>query len=309
MRIVFMGTPSFAVPTLEALADHWPLVGVVTQPDRRAGRGRTLVASPVKEAALERGLALYQPETLRTSEALKRLALWQPDLIVVAAFGQILRKPVLTLPRLGCLNVHASLLPHYRGASPISAVLLAGEAMTGASIMLMDEGMDTGPVLAQTELSIAPDDTTGSLTAKLSQLGAELLSSTLPGWIDGQIVAQPQDDARASYCSPLRKVDGRLDWTQAAEQLARQVRAYDPWPGTYTYWNGKRLNVLGVRSHPQCRAEGSTGNVISFQDGIAVITAQGVLELLEVQLAGRKPMSAGLFARGQRDLVGSRLET
>ena len=309
MRIVFMGTPVYAVPSLEALDEHHRVVGVITQPDRRAGRGRTLIASPVKETALERGLALYQPETLRSAEALSRLETWNPDLIVVAAFGQILRKPVLSLPSLGCLNVHASLLPRFRGASPISAAILDGAAETGVSIMLMDEGMDTGPVLSQAAQPIAPDDTTGTLTAKLSLLGARLLIENLPGWMDGRIEAQPQDDSDATYCKPLRKADGLLDWSRGAEQLERQVRAYDPWPGTYTYWAGKRLSVNRARSHPEDDAEGSAGEVVSFRDGIAVVTGKGVLELLEVQLAGKKAMGAGVFSRGQRGLIGSRLET
>jgi methionyl-tRNA formyltransferase len=309
MRIVFMGTPVFAVPSLEALSDLHRVVGVVTQPDRRAGRGRALLASPVKEAAQERGLALYQPETLRSAEALERLTLWRPDLIVVAAFGQILRKPVLALPPQGCLNVHASLLPRYRGASPISAAILEGDSVTGVTIMLMDQGMDTGPILAQAEQPIAADDTTDSLTSKLSRLGARLLIATLPGWLDAQIEAKPQDSSLASYCKPLRKADGRLDWSQTAEQLGRQVRAYDPWPATYTFWNGKRLSVLRARPHPEGSAKGSPGQVIPFQDGIGVVSGAGILELLEVQLAGKKAMSAAVFARGQRGLVGSVLET
>jgi methionyl-tRNA formyltransferase len=306
-RIVFMGTPDFAVPTLLALDEHHEVVGVVTQPDRRAGRGRKLIAPPVKEAALELGLDTIQPRSLGEPAAMEQLRAWQPDLIVVAAFGQILKKPVLMLPPHGCLNVHASLLPSYRGASPIAAAILAGEKVTGVTIMRMDEGMDTGPILAQTECPIADDDTTGTLTGKLVALGAELLVDTLPGWIAGDLDAQPQDDSQASYCRLLRKQDGHLDWSEPADRLERLVRAYDPWPGTYTTWQGQRLNVIRVRAWPDRQEPGRPGEVVEFEAGVGVTTGRGVLELMEVQLAGKKPMEAAVFVRGQRDLMGSRL--
>jgi methionyl-tRNA formyltransferase len=309
-RIVFMGTPEFAVPTLLTLDERYQVVGVVTQPDRRAGRGRRMMASPVKGAALERGLPLFQPDTLRTSEALARLADWRPDLIVVAAFGQILRRPVLRLPAHGCLNVHASLLPRYRGAAPISAAILAGDPVTGVTIMRMDEGMDTGPILAQADCPIAADDTTASLTAKLAELGSQLLIETLPAWLAGEIAARPQDDAQATYCRPLRKEDGRLDWTRSADYLDRQVRACDPWPGAYTTWEGQRLKVLRARPVAGWQGEAEPGTVVELEaGGLAVVAGQGALQLLEVQLAGKKPMAAGPFARGQRHLVGGSLGT
>lgn len=309
-RIVFMGTPEFAVPTLLALDEHHQVVGVVTQPDRRAGRGQKMMASPVKEAALERGLPLFQPETLRTPEAVARLADWRPDLIVVAAFGQILRPPVLRLPSHGCLNVHASLLPRHRGAAPISAAILAGDPATGVTIMRMDEGMDTGPILAQAECPIAAGDTTASLTAKLAELGSQLLIETLPAWLAGEIEARPQDDAQATYCRPLSKQDGRLDWARSAAHLDRQVRACDPWPGAYTTWEGKRLKVLRARPVAGWQGEGKPGTVVELEaGGLAVVAGRGALQLLEVQLAGKKPMAAGPFARGQRYLVGGSLGT
>ncbi len=306
-RVVFMGTPEFAVPTLLALHEHHQVVGVVTQPDRPAGRGRQLVASPVKEAAVPLGLPLFQPATLRQHEAVAHLAAWCPDVIVVAAFGQILRLPVLTLPAHGCLNVHASLLPRYRGAAPISAAILAGEAITGVTIMHMDEGMDTGPILAQAAWPIAPDDTTASLTAALAELGARLLLETLSAWLAGEIQAQPQDDSMATYCRPLKKEDGRLDWTQPAVHLDRQVRACDPWPGAYTTWQGQRLKVLRARAQPEWKGEALPGQVLRLDPGIGVATGQGVLELLQVQLAGKRPTAAEPFVRGQRDLVGGQL--
>ena len=307
-RIVFMGTPEFAVPALLALDENHQVVSVVTQPDRRAGRGQKVMASPVKEAALERGLPLFQPDTLRTAEPLARLVDWRPDLIVVAAFGQILRRPVLRLPPYGCLNVHASLLPRYRGAAPISAAILAGDPVTGVTIMRMDEGMDTGPILAQAQCPIAADDTTASLTAKLAELGSQLLIETLPAWLAGEIAARPQDDAQATYCRPLSKEDGCLDWTQPATYLDRQVRACFPWPGAYTTWEGKLLKVLHARPVTGWEVEEEPGAVVELETGgLAVAAGQGVLELLEVQLAGKKPMAAAPFARGQRHLVGSAL--
>jgi len=306
-RIVFMGTPDFAIPTLLALDEHHEVVGVVTQPDRRAGRGRNLVMPPVKEAALQLGLPTIQPKALGEPGAMEQVQAWQPDLIVVAAFGQILRKPMLALPPHGCLNVHASLLPSYRGASPIAAAILAGEVVTGVTIMRMDEGMDTGPILAQAECPLAPDESAATLTGKLAQLGAELLVETLPVWLSGDLLAQPQDDSQASYCRPLRKQDGHLEWSQPADYLERQVRAYDPWPGTYTIWQGRRLSVIRAQALPGRKEPGPPGKVVELEPGVGVVTGRGILELMAVQLAGKKPTEAGAFARGQRDLVGSRL--
>ncbi len=308
-HVVFMGTPQFAVPTLLALDDRDRVAGVVTQPDRPAGRGRKLMASPVKEAALARGLAVFQPETLRSPQVLDRLAAWRPEVIVVTAFGQILPPPVLALPARGCLNVHASLLPRYRGAAPIPAAILAGDATTGVTIMRMDEGLDTGPILAQAECPISPGDTTATLSATLADLGAQLLVETLPGWLAGEIQPRPQDGSLATYCRPLRKEDGWLDWTQPAVHLDRRVRACDPWPGAHTIWQGQRLKLLRARPRPEWQAEGRPGQVVELELGVGVVTGQGLLELLEVQLAGKKPMAADLFACGQRDLIGGSLGT
>ena len=304
-RVIFMGTPQLAAPTLMALDEHHQVVGVVTQPDRRAGRGRKMRFSPVKEAALARGLPLFQPQTLRDAEAVERLADWRPDVIVVAAFGQFLEVPVLNLAPHGCLNIHPSLLPAYRGASPITAAILAGDAVTGVTIMRMDEGLDTGPILVQAECPIDADETTASLSAKLGEVAARLMIETLPGWLGGEIEARPQDDSLATYCGHLTKEDGRLDWTQAADVLDRQVRACDPWPGAYTTWRGHRIKVLRARVRPEWQGEGIPGQVVVLEAGIGVVTGQGVLVLLEVQQAGKKPMVADLYARGQRDLVGS----
>ena len=308
-RVIFMGTPQFAVPTLQALIEHHEVVGVVTQPDGRAGRGRKVVVSPVKQVAMERELALLQPWTLNDADVVTRLAEWHPEVIVVAAFGQLLPASVLELPPYGSINVHASLLPRYRGAAPISAAILDGEPVTGITIMRMDEGLDTGPILTQAECPISPDETTASLTAKLAELGAQLLIEALDGWLEGAIEAQSQDDSAATYCDQLEKADGLLDWSQPAAYLDRQVRACDPWPGAYTTWQGSRLKVLRARPHPGWEGEGKQGRVHQIGEGIGVVTGQGALELIEVQLAGKRPMPAAFFARGQRDLVGGFLGT
>ena len=234
-RIVFMGTPEFAVPTLEALADAHQVVGVVTQPDRQAGRGRELRPSPVKEVALERDLPLFQPRTLRTPEAVEQLKGWEPDVIVVAAFGQILRQDVLDLPPHGCLNVHASLLPRWRGAAPVAATILAGDEVTGVTIMKMDAGLDTGPVLERSApVKIEPDDTRAELKKRLAEVGADLLIRVLPAYLAGDLIPQPQPEAGVTYAEQLRKEDGRIDWQRSAAELDRQVRAFTPWPGVFT---------------------------------------------------------------------------
>lgn len=308
-RVVFMGTPQFAVPSLLAVANSHQLVGVVTQPDRRAGRGRKLALSPVKEAALRMDCPVFQPPTLRTPEAVAHLAKWEPDLIAVAAFGQILPKSVLDLPPCGCLNVHASLLPRYRGAAPIPAVILNGESVTGVTIMRMDEGLDTGPILAQAEIPLAPDDTTASLSRRLAALGAQLLVETLPGWLSGQIQPQAQAEDQATYSRTLAKADGHLDWDRSATYLDRQVRACAPWPGAYTSWQGQRLKILRARANLAGGQEGRPGQVVGMASGFGVITGEGLLEPLEVQLAGKRPTTAGQFARGQRDLIGGYLGT
>ncbi|HSJ58792.1 MAG TPA: methionyl-tRNA formyltransferase [Anaerolineae bacterium] len=304
-RIVFMGTPEFAVPTLQALAARHEVAGVVTQPDRPAGRGRECTPPPVKEAAAALGIEVLQPRSLRPAEVVARLAAWRPDVIVVAAFGQILPPAVLDLPPHGCLNVHASLLPRYRGAAPISAAILAGDDVTGVTIMRMDEGLDTGPILSQAKQPIGPEDTTGTLSAALAQLGARLLAETLPAWLAGEIEPQPQDETSATYCQMLTKEDGQLDWSAPAVMLDRQVRAVDPWPGAYSTWQDRRLQVRRARPRPDWRGDAVPGQVVELEPGIGVAAGEGALELLEVQVAGRKPMDIVRFTHGQREFVGS----
>ncbi len=304
-RIVFMGTPGFAVPPLEQLAESYQIAAVVTQPDRPAGRKRRLTAPPVKEAALARSLPVWQPPSLRTPEAAAHLRTLAPDLIIVVAFGHILRADVLDIPPHGCLNLHGSLLPKYRGAAPVTAAILAGETETGITLMRMDEGMDTGPIIAQATCSIAPDDTTATLSDKLCHLGADLLTDTLPAWLAGDLTPQPQDHAQATYCRPIAKAEGRLDWQRPAEELARRVRAFTPWPTAFTTWRGKSLKVLRAAPLPGWRGEGQPGRVIALEDGVGVVTGEGALRLLIVQLAGKRAITTEDFARGQREFVGS----
>jgi methionyl-tRNA formyltransferase len=304
-RLVFMGTPEFAVPVLEALVGQYQVVAVVTQPDRVAGRGRRTKSPPVKKTALAHDLPVLQPPSLRRPEAAAELRKLAPSVIVVAAFGQILPPEVLAIPPHGCLNVHASLLPRYRGAAPIAAAILAGEEQTGVTLMLMDEGMDTGPILAQARCKIEPQDTTEALGVKLAHLGADLLLETLPRWLDGQIAPQPQDDGLATYCQITTKKDGLLDWSLPATDLWLRVRAYHPWPGTYTYWRGKLLKVLRARPVTIDLSGEELGRVISLDDRVAVVTGTDALLLEEVQLAGKKALAIQEFTRGQRDFIGS----
>jgi len=302
-----MGTPEFAVPVLEALADVHQVVGVVTQPDRPAGRGRQLALSPVKQVALARGLPLSQPQSLRTPEAVTQLAAWRPELIAVAAFGQILRQDVLHLPAHGCLNVHASLLPRWRGAAPVPAAILTGDEVTGVTIMRMDAGLDTGPILAQREEPIRADDTRATLEERLARLGALLLVETLPAYLAGDLLPRPQPEEGVTYAGQLRKEDGLLDWSRPAVALDRQVRAFTPWPGAFTTWRGRRLKLNRVVPLPGWRGDAPPGTVVALADGVAVATGKGALRLEEVQLAGKRPMDVTAFLRGQRDFVDSRL--
>ena len=306
-KLVFMGTPRFAVPSLEALAGHYEVVGVVTQPDRPARRGRKLTKSAVKSSALQLGLPILQPETLRSEEAVKLLRELEPQVMVVAAYGQILRPPVLAIPPAGVINVHPSLLPKYRGASPIAGALLAGEQETGVTIMVMDEGMDTGPILAQRTIEVDAEDTTGTMEEKLSRLGAELLAETLPDWLGGRIEARPQDEARATYTKPVSKQEAEMDWSLPASELWYRVRAYNPRPGARTWWKATQLKILRARPLLEWGGRGESGQVVEVDAGVAVVTGEGILLLEEVQLAGKRAMASGDFIRGQRDFVGSQL--
>ncbi len=297
-KVVFMGSPDFAIPTLRALAKAYNVVGVVTQPDRPAGRGKVLTSPPIKNLAQQLGIETIQPERLKEPEAQAKLQSWSPDLIVVAAFGQILRKSVLSLPKYGCINVHASLLPRWRGAAPIQAALLHGDPRTGISIMQMDPGIDTGPVLAQQEVEILPEDTAESLSDRLALTGADLLVRTLPGYLSGEIRPQVQDESRATYASMLKKEEGLLDLNQPAAHLANLVRAFNPWPGAFMQWQDGTLKIH--RAHAVECTSLDAGKRVVVDDLPALSTASGCLILDEVQPAGKKPMSGSDFLRGAR---------
>jgi len=297
-RIVFMGSPEFALPTLKALAANYEVVGVVTQPDRPAGRGKQLTPPPVKVLAQELGLPIVQPNRLREPEAVGQLRAWAPDLIVVAAFGQILRPEVLEMPPYGCINVHASLLPRWRGASPIQAAILNGDSETGITIMRMDAGLDTGPILSQRAIPIWPEEPAGTLSAKLAELGAELLIETLPTYLSGELKPQAQPETGVTSAPLLSKGAGELDFSQGAEVLARRVRAFNPWPGAFTMWKGALLKVH--KAHAQ-EGKGKVGER-RVQAGLpAIATRDGLLVLDELQPAGKKIMGGGEFLRGTRD--------
>jgi methionyl-tRNA formyltransferase len=307
-RIVFMGTPAFAVPILDALTHTaHPIVGVFTRPDKPAGRGNVLQESPIKQLALKHGLPVFQPTSLRTPDVIAQLRELAPDLSIVAAYGLISPPEVLAIPRRGCVNTHASLLPRYRGPAPISAAILAGDATTGITLMQMDAGIDTGPILVQRAIPISDDDTTGTLSNKLASLAADLLIENLPHLLAGNITPQPQDAARATTVKMLRKEEGLIDWTQPAVEIARQVRAFNPWPSAFTFWNGVQLKILlaqGVDS----KANPEPGRVSKFLSGIGVATGDGVLFLRQLQLAGKRAMPAEDFARGQKDFIGALLK-
>ncbi|MBI4769698.1 MAG: methionyl-tRNA formyltransferase [Chloroflexi bacterium] len=313
--LVFMGTPEFALPTLLQLhrSKLCAVVGAVTQPDGAAGRGRKLTASPVKQAALELGLPVITPRRLQEPEAMAQLRAWAPELIMVAAFGQLLRPDALDLPRFGCLNLHASPLPRHRGAAPIPSAILAGDAETGVTIMKMDSGLDTGPILAARAVPILPDDTTASLTPRLAELGAELLMETLPGYLAGDLTPTPQDGARATYTRQLRKGDGLLDFSLPAPELARKVRAFHPWPGAFALrvedparGTGQPLRILRARPLPG-PVSAPPGAVLEVGGVPAVACGEGLLLLEEVQPPGKRPMPGQAYARGARDFIGGRL--
>ena len=297
-RIVFMGSPEFALPGLQGLAASYNVVGVVTQPDRKSGRGRRMTPPPVKVLAEELGLPVIQPARLRSPEAMEALTAWAPNLIVVAAYGQILRTDVLRLPDFGCINIHASLLPRWRGASPIHHAVLHGDAETGVTIMRMDEGLDTGPMLAKTATPIHPDDTTLSLSERLAEIGAKLLLETLPDVFSGLQIEEIQDDGQSTYAPMLKKEDGALDFSKKADELARQVRAFVPWPGAF-FETARGL----IKVHRARKAAGSAepGQRVVVDDLPGVGTGEGLLLFEMLQPAGKSVMPGEVFLQGAQD--------
>ncbi len=305
LRIVFAGTPEFSVPPLQALLDAGEQVtGVYTQPDRPAGRGRKLTPSPVKRLALQRGLAVFQPQNFRAEADLAALEALQADLMVVVAYGLLLPPRVLAAPRLGCVNIHASLLPRWRGAAPIQRALLAGDAETGITIMQMDEGLDTGPMLHCLRCPIGPEETGGELHDRLSELGAQALMESLPGIAAGSLSPVPQDAAGACYARKLDKAEAAIDWARSALEIERQVRAFNPWPVAQTGYSGKVLRIWEARALPGT-AGGAPGQVLgSGRGGIEVATGNGRLLILRLQLPGKKALAAGDFLNAH-DLDGA----
>ena len=311
MKIVFMGTPDFVVPVLEGLLHGGHrIVGVYTRPDRPAGRGRRLTPPPVKAYAHGQGLAVFQPASLREEDAVQELAALHPDVIIVAAYGRILPPEMLEVLPKRVLNPHPSLLPKHRGPSPVTAAVLEGGSITGITVMLMDQGMDTGPIVTQRQVPILPGETADMLTRRLFREGTELLLEALPEWQAGALKAVPQDEGKATSTRFYSKEDGELDWSLPAATLERRVRAFDPWPGGYTRWEGKLLKVLEATlvgdGAPQ---EGRRGQVVTLSRAdkptVAVITGQGLLGLMKVQLESRQPQPVREFIRGYPRFMGA----
>lgn len=308
MRIVFMGTPEFAVPSLEAvLRSDDQVVGVVSQPDRPKGRGQQLVAPPVKLVAERAGIPVLQPLKIRTPEFLQALSSWQPDLIAVAAYGRILHTPILHLPPMGCVNVHGSLLPNYRGAAPVQWAIINGETETGITTMLMDEGMDTGPMLLQERLAIMPDDTTGTLAPRLAELGGRLLVETIAQLKAGTLTPKKQDDGQATLAPLLKKEDGLIDWTMSAPSLASRVRGLSPWPGAYTFFGEERWNIWKAVPTRAATSD-KPGTIVAVdKQSILVVAGEGMLDLREIQVANSKRMSVSQFLAGHKVSPGRQL--
>jgi len=317
MRVVFMGTPEFAVPTLQHLLDSdCSVVGVVCQPDRPSGRGKKIQNGPVKTLAVARSLPLFQPEKMKDPGFLETLRAWDPDVIVVAAFGRILPQVILDLPPKGCLNVHGSLLPKYRGAAPIQWAVINGEPETGVTIMVMDAGMDTGAILEQAVMAISVEDTAGDVASRMAEMGGALLVSTLKKWLAGTIEPQAQDETKATLAPILKKEDGLLDWSQPATVLANRIRGLSPWPGGYTFVEGERWGIWKAHvEESEGHSIGSSeqtgdapGTIVGVtKQGIQVQTGRGVLRLLDIQPANKKRMAVADYLAGHRLEVGIRL--
>jgi methionyl-tRNA formyltransferase len=306
LRLGFAGTPEFAVAALDALRQAHRICAVFTQPDRPAGRGQPLHASPVKALALEHGFCVYQPPSFKAPEALAILESLQLDALIVVAYGRLLPPAALRQPKLGCINIHASLLPRWRGAAPIQRAILAGDETTGVTIMRMDEGLDTGPLLASRRLQIRADDSAASLLERLARLGADLIVETLAGLQSGSLAELPQQSAGVTYAEKITKAEALIDWRERAVQVGRRIRAFNPWPIAETRLNGAQLRLWDAQVRADTAAAAPPGTVLAAtHDGIDVACGDGVLRILRLQLAGRKVISAREFIQGQR-LDGTR---
>jgi methionyl-tRNA formyltransferase len=308
MRIVFMGTPEFAVPSLEALLkSEDQVVGIVTQPDRPKGRGQELTPPPIKLIAQRTNIPLLQPLKIRTPDFLEALTAWKPDLIAVTEFGRILHAPILNLPPKGCVNVHGSLLPKYRGAAPVQWAVINGETETGITTMLMDEGMDTGPMLLQERIPILPEDTAGTLAPRLASLGGRLLAETIARLKAGTLTARVQDHAQATMAPLLKKEDGLLDWGMNAQALTNRIRGLSPWPGAYTFHGRERWNIWNAVAVNEPAGDAPGTIVEVTKQSLKVSTGNGLLELREIQTANSKRMPIGQFLAGHRIVSGETL--
>ncbi len=306
-RIVFMGTPDFAVPILEALIRHrYDVVGVVTQPDKPKGRKQVLTPPPVKETAVRYGIPVLQPENIRKPEAVEAVLAWRPDLIVTAAYGQLVPKALLDAPRYGCVNVHASLLPKYRGGAPMHWAIIRGERETGISLMYMTEQLDAGDIIAQEAVPISPDDTVGTLHDRLKEVGARLIIETLPALLAGNVQATPQDDRQATFAPNIRREDERIDWTRSAEDVYNHVRGLNPWPVAYTVFQGEIWKIWWVK--PVARQwDVPPGTVVDVTStSVVVACGQHAVELLEIQPAGKRRMAVSDYLRGRTVRPGDR---
>jgi methionyl-tRNA formyltransferase len=314
MRVVYMGSPEFAIPPLEKLVlNGHQVMAVYTRPDKPAGRGRELAATPVKNAALSLGLPVIEEPSLKKPEAIERLAGLKPEAVVVAAFGQLLPQDALDIPCYGCLNIHPSLLPKYRGPSPVPAAILAGDEFAGVSIMRLDARMDTGPVFTRAQIPVLKQDTAFSLTSRLFLIGAWMLMQTLAELEYGKALPEPQNDAQATYTGELSRQDGLIDWKTSATDIWRHVRAYQPWPQAYTIWQGKQVKIIEASPLRTQQAPGP-GRVVALKNdksegaiALGIGTGDGVLGVLRLQIEGKRPMSADEFLRGQRDFIGAEL--
>jgi methionyl-tRNA formyltransferase len=307
-RLIFMGTPKFAVPSLRALLDaRAPILLVVTQPDRPRGRGRRVEAPPVKQLAQDRGLPIYQPEKVKSPEAVERITALGPSCLVVVAYGQLLPAEILEIPPLGTVNVHASLLPKYRGPAPIHWALIQGEAETGVTTMLLDAGMDTGDILLQRKAVIQPEETAGSLHDKLAEEGSKVLVETLALLKQGGLKPRAQDSSQATYAPMLAKEDGKVNWHEAAKRICCRIRALDPWPGGFTSWRGKRLKLFGCHAL-SISTQAEPGTVIAAaEDGLQVAAGEGAVLIETLQLEGGRPLAVPDFLRGHHFQVEDKL--